>query len=192
MKTSPLPSESMKIWVCHCDLNTTISASKPITNLNCVFISYPRQKWSDLVVNYNKSIVLLSKYWQKWLPLSNFSKESCALWYSCTFGKERKCPVYMSTILLFFQHSSPQKWLISSTFKVSWGEYIGQIDRPFDEERWTYSKLVLNVRCPTCFREHWHNSFDPKYNCFPANQSHNNSLDPKYKCFPKINNPITV
>ncbi len=57
--------------------------------------------------------------------------------------------------LLFFQHGSLQKCLISSTFKVSWGEYIGQIDQPFDEERWTYSKLVLNVRCPTCFREHW-------------------------------------
>ncbi len=48
--------------------------------------------------------------------------------------------------LLFFQHRSLQKWLISSTFKVSRGEYIGQIDRPFHEERWTYSKLVLNVR----------------------------------------------
>ncbi len=35
-------------------------------------------------------------------------------------------------MLLFFQHGSPQKWLISSTFKVSRGEYIGQIDRPFD------------------------------------------------------------
>ncbi len=49
-------------------------------------------------------------------------------------------------VFLFFQHCSPQKWLISSTFKVSRAEYIGQIDRPFDEEWWTYSKLVLNVR----------------------------------------------
>ncbi len=56
--------------------------------------------------------------------------------------------------LLFFQHCSQQKGLISSTFKVSRGEYIAQIDRPFDNERTTYSKLVLNVRCPTCFREH--------------------------------------
>ncbi len=48
VKTSPLPSEGMKIWVSHCDLNTTISPSKPITNLNCVFISYPPQKWYDL------------------------------------------------------------------------------------------------------------------------------------------------
>ncbi len=56
--------------------------------------------------------------------------------------------------LMFFQHCSLQKWLILSIVKVSRGEYIGQIDRPFDKERWTYSKLVLNVRCPTCFREH--------------------------------------
>ncbi len=49
--------------------------------------------------------------------------------------------------LFFFQHCSPQKWLISSTFKVPHGEYIGQIDRPFDEEQWRYSKLVMNVRC---------------------------------------------
>ncbi len=68
--------------------------------------------------------------------------------------------------LLFFQHCSPQKWLISSTFKVSWGEYIGQIDRPFDEERWAYSKLVLNVRCAFMNTAHpmpSHEFFFPQY-----------------------------
>ena len=64
-KTSPTASEGMKIEVRHCDLNTTISACKPFTNLNCVFISYAPQKVSDLVANYNKNIVLLSKYRQK-------------------------------------------------------------------------------------------------------------------------------
>ncbi len=35
----------------------TISASKPITNLNCVFISYPPQKWSDLLLITTKTLV---------------------------------------------------------------------------------------------------------------------------------------
>ncbi len=42
-------------------LNTTFSASKSITTLNCVFISYTPQKLSDWVANYNKNIVLLGK-----------------------------------------------------------------------------------------------------------------------------------
>ncbi len=32
--------------------------------------------------------------------------------------------------------------------------YEPYIDRPFDEERWTYSKLALNVWCLPTFSEH--------------------------------------
>ncbi len=45
-----------------------------------------------------KNIVLLSKCWQKWLPRSNFSKESRTLWNSHICAKKRKCLVYMSTM----------------------------------------------------------------------------------------------
>ncbi len=81
VKTSPSPSESMKVWVRHCDLNTTISASKLITNLNCVFISYPSQKWFDLVVITTKTLFYWANIDKNGFPgITSFSKESRALW----------------------------------------------------------------------------------------------------------------
>ncbi len=55
----------------HVVLTTTFSVSRPITNLNCVFISYMPQRLFVLVANYNKN-VLLGKCNQKWLPQSGY------------------------------------------------------------------------------------------------------------------------
>ncbi len=120
VKMSPSPSEGMKIWVRPSDPNSTISASNPINNLNCVFISYLPQKWFDLVVNYNKNIVLLIKYWQKWLPgLTSATNLTILRVVKLSHMRKR---AEMSSLhvnngaLTFFQHCSPQKWLISPTF----------------------------------------------------------------------------
>ncbi len=81
-------------------LNTTFSASRPITNLNCVFISYTSQRLRYYNPNYNKNIVLLGKCLWKWLPqrlLNRNLLNSCALWQSHACAKERKHAVYLST-----------------------------------------------------------------------------------------------
>ncbi len=54
-------------------LNTRYSASKPITNLNCVFISYTPQILSYYNANYNKNIVLSGKCLREWLPEQEIS-----------------------------------------------------------------------------------------------------------------------
>ncbi len=75
-----------------CGLNTKFSVSKPITNLNCVFMSYMPQKLFPLVANYNINIVLLGKFWQKWLPQSGFFVFSKGnLLNSRTLGQSHAC-----------------------------------------------------------------------------------------------------
>ncbi len=143
VKMSPSPSEGMKIWVRHCDLNITISASKPITNLNCVFIHSCLKNGTIWLITTK-----ISLYWAN-IDKNGFPGLTSARNLArCDNLAHAQMPsLYVNNgALLFFQHCSPQKCLISSTFKV-FGEYIGQIDRPFDGERLTYSKLVLNVRC---------------------------------------------
>ncbi len=76
-------------------LNTTYSASKSISNLNCVFISYTLQKLCYYNANYNKNIV----YENGFLNVFSIGNllNSCTLWQYCTSAKEWKCAVKMST-----------------------------------------------------------------------------------------------
>ncbi len=57
-------------------LNTTFSASRPITNLNCVFISYTSQRLCYYNANYNKNVVLSGKCLRKWLPQRLLNRKS--------------------------------------------------------------------------------------------------------------------
>ncbi len=70
-------------------LNTTYSASKPITNLNCVLISYTLQMLCYYNANYNKNIVLLGKCQWEWLPQRLLNWKS--LEFSCVVTISHLC-----------------------------------------------------------------------------------------------------
>ncbi len=72
-----------------CGLNITFSASKPIANRNCVFISYTPQRLCYYNANYSKNIVLFGKCLREWLPQRLLNRKS--LEFSCAVTIARLC-----------------------------------------------------------------------------------------------------
>ncbi len=73
-----------------CRLNITFSASKPITNLNCVFISYAPQRLCYYNANYTKNIVLFGKCLREWLPQHLLNSKYLKFSRNVTISRLRK------------------------------------------------------------------------------------------------------
>ncbi len=96
-------------------LNTTFSASKLITNLNCVFISYTSQRLCYYNANYNENIVLLGKWLREWLPQRLLNRKSLELSHSVTISRLHKiaeaCSLLVNTETFNTVHSKRHRFL---------------------------------------------------------------------------------
>ncbi len=64
--------------------------TKPMTNLNCVFISYTPHRLCYYNANYSKNIVLFSKCLQEWLPQRLLNRKCLEISRAVTISHLRK------------------------------------------------------------------------------------------------------
>ncbi len=96
-------------------LYTTFSASKLITNLNCVIISYASQTLCYYNANYNKNIVLLVKCLSEWLPQRLLNRKSleflCIVTISCLCKRAEACSLLVNTEVFNTIHHKRHRFL---------------------------------------------------------------------------------
>ncbi len=127
-------------------LNSTFSASKVITNLNYVFISYTSQRLCYYNANYNKNFVLLGKCLREWLPQRLLNRKSLEFSQVVTISHECKraetCSLLVNTEVFNTVHNKQHRFL---AFFVCFLSKTYQNEYWMDKNSKTDSRIV-NLR----------------------------------------------